>query len=488
MAAVYTTVAMRTRAKTGTARTVFERFNRPVSMEAALVNFSRADRPALLESSLAKEGYEKFTILSADPVSVIEFDLVERVCPFSTLARHMAAYPSLPPSANHDIFFPGGWIGYFTYESGLGMERIAVRKESGPALRGVRFGLYDTVAVYNHATEEWWIAGVDWPDRFLRRAPVEQRFEAVRNRMIASQSPPPENPQPVLRGGETSVNMSPNSYMEKVRRIKRYIEAGDVYQVNLSQRFEARTAASPIDLYRILRRKSPSARAAFISWDDTAIMSASPELFLDLRCGHVLTRPIKGTRPRSDDPALDAHYRCELVESEKDRAELNMIVDLLRNDLGRACDYGSVRVVNANEIETHPTVYHRVATIEGTLRQESDWVDLLRASFPGGSVTGAPKIRAMQIISELEPTPRGVYCGSIGWIGLDGSVSLNIAIRTMVQTGDVVRIHAGGAVVADSDPLGEYEEMLAKAKAMLETVGYSAAAATLPIHQNFQPS
>ncbi|MCZ6665334.1 MAG: anthranilate synthase component I family protein, partial [Gammaproteobacteria bacterium] len=430
----------------------------------------------------------QFTILASDPVAVIEFDPASEVCPFSTLAKHMAAYPSLPASANSDFFFPGGWIGYFTYESGMGMERIPCQRESGPKLPGVRFGLYDAVALFNHATWEWWIAGVDWPAGSVGRARVEKRLEAVRNRLIASQSPPPDNLIHIPRGGEASANMSSITYMEKVRRIKRYIEAGDVYQISLSQRFETRTAASPIDLYRTLRRKSPSSRAAFLSWDDTAILSASPELFLDLRRGQVLTRPIKGTRPRSDDPALDAHYRCELVASEKDRAELNMIVDLLRNDLGRACDYGSVRVLDANEIEAHPTVYHRVATIEGTLRREYSWVDLLRATFPGGSITGAPKIRAMQIISELEPTPRGVYCGSIDWIGLDGSMSLNIAIRTMVQTGDVVHIHAGGAVVADSDPLGEYEEMLAKAKAMLETVGYRAADVTSPPHRSLQPS
>ena len=173
---------------------------------------------------------------------------------------------------------------------------------------------------------------------------------------------------------------------------------------------------------------------------------------------------------------IDAANRRELAQSEKERAELTMIIDLLRNDLGRVCSFGSVRVTDAGIIEEHPTVYHRVATIEGDLRERHTWVDLLRASFPGGSVTGAPKIRAMEIIAELEPTTRGVYCGSIGYVGLDGCVSLNIAIRTMIRLDDVVHLYSGGAIVADSTPQEEYEETLAKAAGMLRALGRGPAA------------
>ncbi|GAG27694.1 unnamed protein product, partial [marine sediment metagenome] len=214
--------------------------------------------------------------------------------------------------------------------------------------------------------------------------------------------------------------MSREAYFSKVARAKRYIEAGDIYQVNLTQRWAVHTDASPIELYLRLRGASPSSHAAFLPWGDYAILSSSPELFLDLRRGHVITRPIKGTRPRVGDPVRDAAARQELLESEKERAELTMIIDLLRNDLGRVCSPGSVRVSDAGTLEEHPTVFHRVATIEGDLEAGRDWLDLLLASFPGGSVTGAPKIRAMQIIDELEPAARGVYCGSIGMIGLDG--------------------------------------------------------------------
>jgi len=189
----------------------------------------------------------------------------------------------------------------------------------------------------------------------------------------------------------------------------------------------------------------------------------------------VVTRPIKGTRPRVGDEVIDGLRRRELAGSEKDRAELTMIVDLLRNDLGRVCEFGSVRVVSAAELEVHPTVYHLVGTIEGQLRPEWDWADLLRASFPGGSITGAPKIRAMQIIDELEPTCRSVYCGSVGYIGLDGSVCLNIAIRTMIYEAGRLHLFAGGGIVADSDPADEYDETLAKAAGLLRALGYEPA-------------
>jgi para-aminobenzoate synthetase component 1 len=208
-----------------------------------------------------------------------------------------------------------------------------------------------------------------------------------------------------------------------------------------------------------------------LRWDDVAVLSSSPELFLGLQDGMVTTCPIKGTRPRGTDQASDNAARAELTSSAKDQAELAMIVDLLRNDLGRVCEYGSVAVLDAGRIEAHPTVFHRVATIVGQLRSGQTWIDLLRATIPGGSITGAPKIRAMQIIAELESTQRSVYCGSIGMIGLDGSLQLSVAIRTMIQVGNVVHVFAGGAIVADSDPQDEYREILAKAAGMLQALG-----------------
>ena len=318
----------------------------------------------------------------------------------------------------------------------------------------------------------WYVLAVDWPAGTVpKRPPASQRLAAVRERLAVAAELALEDLPDAAPTGEAAPNMTRRAYLDKVRQAKRHIAAGDIYQLNLTQRFTVRTDTSPLDLYRRLRRTSPSSHAAFLPWGDVAVISSSPELFLELRGRHVVTRPIKGTRPRTGDPVADAVYRSELVESEKERAELNMIIDLLRNDLGRVCAFGTVRVTAAGDLEEHPTVYHRVATVEGRLAPEHDWLDLLRATFPGGSITGAPKIRAMQIIEELEPTPRGVYCGSIGYLGLDGAISLNIAIRTMVQMNDLVHVYAGGAIVADSIPEDEYDEVMAKATGMFRALG-----------------
>ena len=243
--------------------------------------------------------------------------------------------------------------------------------------------------------------------------------------------------------------------------------------MNLSQRFSLPLLEHPAALYARLRRQSPAWYGACLAYDDFAILSNSPELFLrvtprDDGSRRVVTRPIKGTRPRAE--GMDR----ELLDSVKDGAELNMIVDLERNDLGRVCEIGSVRVTERRTVEAHPTVYHGVATVEGVLRDDVTFVDLLRAAFPGGSVTGAPKIRAMQIIEELEPVRRGPYCGAIGYLAADGSMEFNVAIRTMVVKGGLVHIPVGGGIVADSDPAAEYEETLVKARAMFDALGVSA--------------
>jgi para-aminobenzoate synthetase component 1 len=283
--------------------------------------------------------------------------------------------------------------------------------------------------------------------------------------MASSQCSEESSPTPV--SSPASPSLGRPDFLRRVEEVKRYIRAGDVYQVNLTQRFDATTDATPEALYARLRHFSPSGHAAFLRFDDAAIISSSPELFLHLRDRVVTTRPIKGTRPRTGHPAIDDGRRRELAKSAKDRAELAMIVDLLRNDLGRVCEFGSVRVEHEGAIEMHPTVLHRVATISGRLREDADWCDLLAATFPCGSVTGAPKIRAMQIIDELEPTARGVYCGAIGYVGLDGAAQFNVAIRTMVYQGGAVQLYAGSGIVADSVAEHEYDETLAKARGMM---------------------
>lgn len=275
---------------------------------------------------------------------------------------------------------------------------------------------------------------------------------------------------------EFACNFTRSDYLDAVARAHEYIAAGDIFQVNLSQRFTAECDLSPADVYLRLRRANPAPFSAFMSLGDPstsraanrrAVLSSSPELFLNVRDRQVLTRPIKGTRPRRPgDESFNRKMQQELLASEKDAAELVMIVDLERNDLGRVCDYGTVRVAEPRILEGYASVYHSVACVEGELFKDADLVDLLKATFPGGSITGAPKVRAMQIIDELEPTRRSVYTGALGYIGLDGQMELNIAIRTLIQDGGRVHLQVGGGIVADSTPEGEYDETLDKARSL----------------------
>ncbi len=270
-------------------------------------------------------------------------------------------------------------------------------------------------------------------------------------------------------------NLPRDAYAAAFRRVHDYIRAGDCYQVNLAQCFAAPAAGDPWLAYQALRIINPAPYSAFLNTPHGTVMSASPERFLKLERGHVESKPIKGTRPRAGHPRLDADLAEALRASEKDRAENVMIVDLLRNDLSKNCELGSVRVPKLFEIESFATVHHLVSTVAGRLRQGRDALDLLRGCFPGGSITGAPKLRAMQIIEELEPCRRGVYCGAIGYIGCDGNMDLNIAIRTLVYSGGAIRFWAGGGIVADSRLEDEYQETFDKAAAMLRLLQQTAA-------------
>jgi para-aminobenzoate synthetase component 1 len=272
-----------------------------------------------------------------------------------------------------------------------------------------------------------------------------------------------------MHPGLTS-NFSHAGYLQAVRRAIDSIYAGDVYQVNVAQRLLAPLVDSPIDLYLRLRERNPAPFAAYFDVGDVAIASASPERFLRVQNGEVETRPIKGTRPRWPVPEADMFSAGELRESDKDRAENVMIVDLLRNDLGRVCEYGSVRVIEPLRLETYEFVHHLVSEVRGRLRPDSGPIDLLRAAFPGGSVTGAPKIRAMEIIAELEPTARGPYCGSLGYIGFNGTMDTSILIRTFTCGRGWVQFPVGGGIVAQSSPEREYEETLHKAEGMIRAL------------------
>lgn len=356
---------------------------------------------------------------------------------------------------DRDFPLPGGAVGAFGYDLGQHLERLPRRAVDDLGFPDLVLGFYDRLICVDHRDQKSWI--IELSDRAAERAIDPRTYEEA---FGGARSMP-----------ERGANFTLDRYLDAVRRARDYIAGGDIYQVNLSQRFHARTEAAPFDVYRELRRISPAPHAAYLQFGRRAILSASPEQFLELRGRTVVTRPIKGTRRRSADDDEDERLRQELFGSPKDDAELAMIVDLERNDLGRVCEYGSIKVTSPKTLESHPTVHHLVATVEGKLARGRGAVDLLKATFPGGSITGAPKIRAMEIIDELEPTRRAFYTGAIGHLGFDGSMCLSVAIRTMLADGPDYFFQAGGGIVADSDPLAEYDETLAKASAMARALG-----------------
>ena len=465
------------------------------SVEAVLAHVAARHQPAVLDSADARRPQGRFTILAFDPVTVVQWGPGGRD-PFEGMRvqlRRSAGQPDWiggPPTLGAEAF-PGGWIGYFAYEAGRFIERLPATTTADVGLPLARFALYDTAAVHDASLDEWTVVTVEAaPSTPPGRLSADERRSQWLEILAAASQPPPlaqpaPSPPPVH-------NMARSDYDRMVRQALEYIAAGDIFQANLARRETYPLREPPATTYLRLRRANPGAYSAFLSWraglderppaDDSArtfaILSSSPELFLQLRDRRVLTRPIKGTRPRSADPVLDAALKAELAVCEKDRAELAMIVDLERNDLGRVCRYGSVRVLTPEDpaarpyvLESHPTVHHLVADVVGELDDGRDVIDLLRACFPGGSITGAPKVRAMEIIDELEPTERSVYTGAIGYFGLDGSMTMNIAIRTLLVADGKVHLYVGGGIVADSRPDDEYRETQAKALGMARSLG-----------------
>ena len=370
------------------------------------------------------------------------------------------------------IPFGPGFYGYLSYDLAPHVEpTAALAPRRDLALPDLWFGLYEAVLVLDHLKREAFLVGAAGPSH-----------DAIAE-ALASARGPARGEMPEARPA-MACNFTRSAYLEAVDQARRYIAAGDIYQVNLSRRFTAAMAGDPNvqlpALYRRLRRSNPAPYAAYFGLGDgRAVLSSSPELFLDLEGGRVVTRPIKGTRPRRPgDEAFNDRMRQELLASAKDRAELVMIVDLERNDLGRVCSYGSVRVSQPRTVEAYAAVHHTVATVEGRLHPGRDLVDLLRATFPGGSITGAPKVRAMQIIAELEPTRRSVYTGAVGYLqppsAADpaGRCAFNIAIRTLLAAWPEVHLQVGGGIVADSEPAAEFDETTDKARAMLAALGF----------------
>ena len=425
---------------------------------------------ALLESAMRDDRLGRYSYLAADPFAVFAVEngraawngIAVPTDPLRALRRAFDVYrleprPDIAP-------FVGGAIGWFAYEFAGALERLPTPAVPEPAIPDVALGFYDVVIVFDHVKGRTRLVSTGLPERNPEARMYRARARADEILERLAQAPTPAGP------GAAALTFRSNferpAYEAAVGRVVDYILAGDIFQANLAQRFSAALPEGfdPFAFYGRLRKTNPATFAAYLDFGDVQVASSSPERFLALAGRHVETRPIKGTIRRSPDPAEDAARAAALSASEKDRAENVMIVDLLRNDLSRVCADRSVEVPVLCGLESYANVHHLVSVVTGELDEARDGLDLIAASFPGGSITGAPKIRAMEIIAELEGNARGVYCGSIGWLGFDGALDLNIAIRTVTMRGGEAVFHAGGGITALSDPAAEYDETLAKAE------------------------
>jgi para-aminobenzoate synthetase component 1 len=462
---------------------------------------------AFLDSAARGPRLGRYSFLTADPVAVVRSSgtRVEIQSDGLTIASGDALdalRALLAPFASDPLDnlppFQGGALGYLAYEWGRVHERVPLPRYRDFALPDVVLGVYDWVLTWDHETSQAWLISTGLPvtSSVARARRADERADEVLARLhgtvpatadksmsrrhertpedepLAGQPAPTyplddsEDARLDLRSSFTHAG-----YLDAVSRVRDYILAGDIFQANVSQRFDAPLAEAPWSFYRRLRTRNAAPFAAFLDFPEAIVLSASPERFLSVGAGgHVETRPIKGTRPRGVGPEHDAALGLALTASPKDRAENLMIVDLLRNDISRVCAPGSVRVPELFALEHYATVHHLVSTVVGDLAPGEDALSLLRAAFPGGSITGAPKVRAMEIIAELEPSERGVYCGAIGYWSLTGALDCSIAIRTALARAGRVYFSAGGGIVADSDPEQEYRETLDKARGMIDAL------------------
>ncbi|MEJ2610971.1 MAG: aminodeoxychorismate synthase component I [Candidatus Thiodiazotropha sp.] len=431
-----------------------------------------ADHPwaAFLDSGRPYSQQGRYDILAADPVCVLitcgaqtqihrsgSGMRLSRDDPFQLLRD---ALGPLSPGIK-GIPFCGGAIGYFGYDLGRRLEQMPDLAEDIDHLPEMAIAIHDWSLVVDHQEQRSWLVG---------RNPT--RLEKYRRMLLCAtnHSVKLRATQPYRVMGEVCSNMSQDEYLSSIAKIKRYILDGDCYQVNFAQRFSVATEGDPWQAYKGLRQLNAAPFSAYLNTPHCQVLSTSPERFLKLRGGQVETKPIKGTAPRGADPIEDMMLAEALKESPKDQAENLMIVDLLRNDLGKVCQTGSVEVPELFKLESYARVHHLVSKVCGKLNQGQDALSLMRACFPGGSITGAPKLRSMEIIEELESHRRGIYCGSIGYIGFNGDMDSNIVIRTMVHAEGVTRLWAGGGIVADSDPEAEYRETYHKAAALLDVL------------------
>jgi para-aminobenzoate synthetase component 1 len=402
----------------------------------------------------------KFTFSYKDEILEISNNFGEKIQtlnPLDIIREHFYSLGKNFKSRIKSETFTSGIAGYLSYDFGMKLENVQSKLPESTNFPELFFSFFDSVLVYNHKTKRYTVFSENNPKDLLNF--IFHRLE------------PPRKPLSQKLEINFKSNFSKDEYLQTIQRIKKYIEEGEVYQINFSHQFSAETDLSPIDIYSKLRTNNPAQFSALICVDtDYWIMSTSPELFIDLRENRVITKPIKGTIRRGISEDEDKSLKEKLLQSEKDSAELLMIVDLERNDLGKICKPGSVKVKALKNVETYSSVHHLVAEIEGILPEGNDIFDLIKAMFPGGSITGAPKRRSIQIIDEVEKTRRGVYTGSIGYIDITGNACFNIAIRTMIYDKGKLFLNLGGGIVYDSDPEKEYEETIQKGEAIFKSI------------------
>jgi para-aminobenzoate synthetase component I len=458
-------------------------------VESVFLQLSKQPHCLFLDSAMRQDDLGRFSFIAADPFDYLEItshtenelDVLQQHWNVLLRDLEIQTVDDLPP-------FQGGVAGMFSYDIGASLENIPKPRCNEFQIPSLAVGFYDTVVAFDHHQNRAWIISQGLPEKdpAARNNRATARIAQFRD-WIAD--PSPRSPQIPAAGidamtlaaqspvsakgvgaGRLTSNMSAEEYLETAQKAVDYIRAGDIFQVNLSQRLLHRATTDAVSLYQRLRQRNAATFAGYFAMNEFEIASASPERFLQVTQGVVEARPIKGTRARIAMPEADLYAAVDLQQSEKDRAENVMIVDLLRNDISRVCEPDSVFVTDLCRLEVYETVQHLVSVVQGRLRSDANVFELLRATFPGGSITGAPKVRAMELIGELEPTARGPYCGSLGYIGFNGDMDLSILIRTITAGKGWWQFPVGGGIVAQSDPQREYAETWDKAAGMLRAL------------------
>lgn len=426
-------------------------FQNPPPVEAIIERFGQRRLSFVLDSAQANDGLGEWSFFGAEPFEVISGSLEDLR---SAMRRfQVEAHPEIP--------FCGGAVGYLSYDYGRRLEKLPSLARDDRGIPDMHFGLYDGVAALHHSTGRLYL---------VAQGVRCEECEVIAQLQAILSDDSVEGTSVTASRGPWQWNLTKEDFCTAVQNVRAYIASGDVYQVNLSQRARCTYEGDAHLLYQSLRQGNPAPYGAYLDLGTWQFISTSPEQFLQKKGQALETRPIKGTRPRGATPEEDVQLETELRTSDKDRAELLMIVDLERNDLGRVAEFGSVQVEDLYQLERYARVIHQTARVKATLSEDKDIFDALDALFPGGSITGAPKIRAMEIIEGLEPTRRGVYCGSVGYIGFDGNAEFNIAIRSLHLKDGFLDYQVGGGIVWDSDPEAEYQETLDKARAIRETI------------------